>query len=144
MGVLGDEEVAAEALDPIPGRAEEAHLLFVLLVGGLALLGGEVAGVFGRPRLVEDGGVIAAVERDVGLDEEMVGEEAAAVAEEDLEDVVGLGALAPAGGARLEEGGQGEAGGQQQEQNQEGTELVHRFKALRRNTSQAAKRSRAE
>ena len=47
------------------------------------------------------------------------------------------------GGALLQDGGQAEASGQQQEQNQVRTKSSHKFKALRRNTSQAPNRSSA-
>src|ERR1017187_86780 len=97
MGMLGDHKMPAKALDPIPGRTQEVHLLFMLLRRGLPLLGGQMAGVFGHPGLVKDGRVVTAVKSYVGLHKEGIAEEAPPVPEGDLQYIVGLTSLAPIG-----------------------------------------------
>src|ERR1035437_9047788 len=93
MGVLGDDEMPPKALDPVSGRAQEAHLLFMLLRRRLSLLRGQVAGVFRRASLVKNGGIVSAMKRDIGLHKELVGKEAASVPEQNLHYTIGVAAL---------------------------------------------------
>ena len=137
------DEMPAEALDPIARRPEEIHLFLMLLLGGIAFLGRHVAAVPGRLGLVEDGRVVAAVERNIRLHKEMVGKQPAAVSEQHLEHAAGPGPFAPALRPRLDDRGEAEAGRQQEQQDQERNSSFHKFNGLRRNTSQVANSSSA-
>ena len=87
------KELSAEGVDPIARFAEE--IFFIALVAAA-----DRPAVFGHVRclksgaVVEDSRVIAAVEVGVGLDEEMVGEQSATIAEQNAEDIAGVDAIA--------------------------------------------------
>ena len=113
MRVFGDEKMPAKTLDPIFGRTEEVHLFLVLLPLVPLLLVGKMPAVLGRPSLVKNGRIITAMEINIGLDEEMIGEEAASVTQQDFQHAV-LAPLAPTHGSWLEVGRQGQADRHQQ------------------------------
>src|SRR2546421_12064540 len=98
-------------LDPVGGRPEKPHIALVLFVFFAALGGGHVAAVFGRLRLIEDRWIIATVEGDIGLDKELAGKQAAAVAEQDNQDITRILAGAPRRRPRLDQAGQAETSG---------------------------------
>jgi hypothetical protein len=107
--VLGGPELAPEGFEPVARRAEE-----IVLVAGVLLLDGSGVGSHVRRleggAVVEDARVIAAVEVSVGLDEEVLGEELAAIADEHGQQVAGAGAIAlPALRPALEAAAQAEA-----------------------------------
>jgi len=91
--VGGGPELPAKRFQPVLRRTKEVVLVTgVLLLDGPGV-GGHVWRLEGRT-IVEDAGVVAAVEVGVGLDEEVVGEGTASIAEQDGEQVGGLGAIA--------------------------------------------------
>jgi hypothetical protein len=60
--------------------------------------------------IIKDGGIIAAVKIGIGFDKEVIGEKAAAIAEQNAEEVGGLGAVAVPGlKPEIEFGSQAEA-----------------------------------
>ena len=107
--------VAANLFDPVCGRSEKIHPFLMFFIFATALRGGEMTAVPGRLGLVKNGWIIAAVEGNVGFDEEMVGKQPAAIAEQELEDAAGIIASAQGNGPGLEDGGEAEAGAGQQQ-----------------------------
>src|ERR1051326_72744 len=89
--------MAPKGIDPVARFAQEAHLLFMLFLLSAAFLGGHVGGIGRGLGLIKNRGVISAVKRNVCLDEEMVSEHLASVAQQDLEDAGRFPSLAPGG-----------------------------------------------
>ena len=89
-------------------------------LAGMVIVGlGHVAAVLRCEVAVEDGGVVAAVEVDVGFFEEVIGEHAFAVAEEDLEEAAGVVVGYPPVRVGLNERGERECRGGEQRQQEE-------------------------
>ena len=76
MRVLRHHEMPAKALNPILRLVKEVHLPLMFLLLRLAFLGCHVSAALRGLALVENGRVIAAVKRDVGFHEKMVGKKA--------------------------------------------------------------------
>ena len=128
--VPGGEKLAAEGVNPIARLAEKA--LFVALVppaDGAAVFG-HVGGLEGLA-IVKDRRVKAAVEVGVGLDEEMVGEHAAAVAHQNAQHIGRLGAVAlPGLKPQVQPSGQAKAQYEQADQDQKEAISLNAWRGL--------------
>src|SRR5258706_1277324 len=101
MGMLGHAEVPAETINPIrrlAGGVSRLLAVFAFSTSMLPVFTLIPNGIFTFLRLtgdVENRRVEAAVERDVGLDEKVIGKEAAAIAQTHFQRTVRLGAGCP-------------------------------------------------
>src|ERR1051326_3441073 len=115
MSMADDHEVSPESINPIARFAQKLHLFFVLFLLFAALLSGHVGRISGGIVLIKNGWIITAVESNVCLYKEMVGEHPPAITEECLQDAGRLSPLAPTSSTRLECGSHTETGGSQKQ-----------------------------
>ena len=127
--MLGDQSVATNAFKQIAGRSHEVTFLLLIVFVMVVLMSSvrssrpvmiraaacEMIFIVGR-FLIENRWVVPAVKIDVGFGHEMVGEELAAIPENDLENAR-LAAVAPKHGVRLEERREGETACAQETKN---------------------------
>src|SRR5436309_13846884 len=138
MRMFGEQKMPAKSLDPVVRLAEKIHFFFMYFLPMMRLLSaGHMPAVLGRLALVEDRGIISAVKIDVCFDKEMIGEEPPSVPEQYFQDVLTFRAPAPTERPRLKHGGKTEANCLQHYDEQTEKRCSHKFKDLRRKTSQA-------
>ena len=109
--VLSNSKIPSEFLQAISWRPKKSGLVLISM-SVMLLTSFKMGRIRLGRRMIENRGIVAAVEIDVGFDEEMICEHAASISEEDFQNAA-LASLQSAHDERLQGGGHRETGGGQ-------------------------------